>query len=210
MKKYSKILVVFLGFFLVLVLTGFAQQQSEETVTCPVSEKVIKKSEAKGSYEYKGKTYYFCCERCKEAFLKDPDKYTQNKTHEGHMHAQSHGEDTVTDPACGMKVKKSEAKASYEYNGKTYYFCMDECKEKFVKNPEKYVKKDEEKVACPVSGEKIKKSEAVATHEYNEKTYHFCCTECKEKFIKNPEKYVKKKSDMEAANQCACALKKNQ
>ena len=75
MIKNSKILVLLLGFAFVLVLTGIAQQQkSEETVTCPVSGEVIKKSEAKGTYEYKGKTYYFCCENCKEAFIKAKGK----------------------------------------------------------------------------------------------------------------------------------------
>jgi len=36
-------------------------------------------------------------------------------------------------------VKKSEALV-YEYNGKTYYFCCAGNKEKFTKNPEKYIK----------------------------------------------------------------------
>ena len=26
----------------------------------------------------------------------------------------------------------------YGYNGKTYYFCSDECRAKFAKNPQKY------------------------------------------------------------------------
>lgn len=43
------------------------------------------------------------------------------------------------DPVCGMKVKKSEAAAVSEYKGKKYYFCAEGCKEKFEKDPEKYV-----------------------------------------------------------------------
>lgn len=44
------------------------------------------------------------------------------------------------DPICGMKVKKSAAAAESEYKGKKYYFCAVGCKEKFDKEPEKYIK----------------------------------------------------------------------
>jgi YHS domain-containing protein len=42
------------------------------------------------------------------------------------------------DPTCGMDVDVAEAKAAgltYEYQGKTYYFCSVYCKEQFAKNP---------------------------------------------------------------------------
>ncbi len=37
------------------------------------------------------------------------------------------------DPVCGMQVRKDDAPASVEYEGKMYYFCMDGCKESFLK-----------------------------------------------------------------------------
>ncbi len=37
------------------------------------------------------------------------------------------------DPVCGMQVRKDDAPASAEYEGKMYYFCMDGCKESFLK-----------------------------------------------------------------------------
>jgi len=217
MKKHSKVLVLLFGFVLVLALTGMAQQ-SNETVTCATTGKTMKKSEAKATYEYKGKTYYFCCDGCKEAFVKEPEKYIEKKATgiEEHMHEQGeateehmhdHGEEdgTVVDPVCGMKIKKSDAKATTEYNGQTYYFCMEGCLEKFKTDPEKYAQKAEEMVTCPVSGETIKKSEAAGSHEYNGKTYYFCCPNCKEKFLENPEKYAKKKDAVIAPSQGSCA-----
>lgn len=93
----------------------------------------------------------------------------------------------------GKEIKKSEAKATYEYKGKTYYFCMEECKDKFVENPDEYVKSDGEIVTCPVSGEEFDKSKAAGSYEYEGKTYYFCCEGCREKFLKDPEKYTKKK-----------------
>lgn len=196
MTKQLKTLSVLVAFLFVFVLFTANQLQADETVKCPVSGKEIKKSDAKGTYEYDGKTYYFCCENCKEAFVKEPEKYISGKSHEGDKHeghvcGEYMAEDTAVDPVCGMKVKKSDAAATYEYNNKTYYFCMEECKEKFVKNPEKYLMADEEMVACIVTGEKVKKSEAL-TYKYKEKTYYFCCAGCKDKFIKDPEKYIEK------------------
>jgi Cu+-exporting ATPase len=44
------------------------------------------------------------------------------------------------DPVCGMEVKPDEAAASYDYEGKTYYFCAEGCKEKFAEEPEKFAK----------------------------------------------------------------------
>ncbi|MFW5999026.1 MAG: YHS domain-containing protein [Halanaerobiaceae bacterium] len=43
------------------------------------------------------------------------------------------------DPVCDMDVDPDKAAASYEYDGKTYYFCATACKEKFAEEPEKYV-----------------------------------------------------------------------
>lgn len=192
MTKLAKMLVLIMAVSFVFVMVTAADQTADETVKCPVSGKEMKKSEAKATYEYEGKTHYFCCENCKEAFLKDPEKYAHQESHEGYEHACAHEGDAAVDPVCGMKVKKSEAKATYELDGKMYYFCMEACKEKFVKDPEQYVKKSEEKMTCPVSGEEIDKSEASGSYEYSGKTYYFCCDGCKDKFLKDPEKYVKK------------------
>ncbi|WP_084779411.1 MULTISPECIES: YHS domain-containing protein [Acidiplasma] len=41
------------------------------------------------------------------------------------------------DPVCGMKVDK---KIEAEYNGKSYYFCCEHCKNEFLKNPVKYTR----------------------------------------------------------------------
>lgn len=42
------------------------------------------------------------------------------------------------DLAC-VDVKVDDKTPTAQYNGKTYYFCSDECHDQFVKNPEKYV-----------------------------------------------------------------------
>src|SRR5579864_6282471 len=42
------------------------------------------------------------------------------------------------DPVCGMTVDPARAAASYEYGGKTWYFCNPRCLEKFRADPAKY------------------------------------------------------------------------
>ncbi|MBZ5496389.1 MAG: efflux RND transporter periplasmic adaptor subunit [Acidobacteriia bacterium] len=50
----------------------------------------------------------------------------------------------ATDPVCGMNVREHKATAAGKtsaHGGRTYYFCSDDCKQKFDKNPEKYIRK---------------------------------------------------------------------
>jgi uncharacterized protein (TIGR00725 family) len=47
----------------------------------------------------------------------------------------------VWDPVCMMEVDPREAAGMAEYQGRTYYFCSDECHEEFAKNPERFTDK---------------------------------------------------------------------
>lgn len=54
--------------------------------------------------------------------------------------ATTGAEGTALDPVCGMEISKSLAVAEVEYQGKTYYFCMEGEKASFLKAPGKYLK----------------------------------------------------------------------
>ncbi|HCY75139.1 MAG TPA: YHS domain-containing protein [Ignavibacteriales bacterium] len=41
----------------------------------PVCGMRIDESKAAAKSEYKGKTFYFCCTKCKDSFAKEPSKY---------------------------------------------------------------------------------------------------------------------------------------
>ncbi len=201
MSKKTLLLVIFLVFSVALVMAAVDKKAGDETLKCPVSGKEFKKSEASPKYEYEGKTYYFCCQGCNEKFEKNPEKYVKTDEHAEHAHDADHAhavehahaeEDGMTvDPVCGMKIKKEDAKFTLVHNDKTYYFCTEECKDKFVKAPGNYIRADEDAITCPVSGESFKKSEFTESIDYEGKTYSFCCAGCKDKFEKNPEKYAK-------------------
>ena len=50
----------------------------------------------------------------------------------------------VRDLVCGMMIDPKTAAATSEYKGQTYYFCAKGCKVAFDKDPEKYIKGQEE------------------------------------------------------------------
>jgi len=45
----------------------------------------------------------------------------------------------VSDPVCNMQVDEADAEFKTEYDGKTYYFCSESCKEEFDGDPEEYI-----------------------------------------------------------------------
>jgi len=48
-------------------------------------------------------------------------------------------EQVLTDPICGMTVDPQDCAGSFDYKGRTYYFCCEHCLEKFRADPEKYL-----------------------------------------------------------------------
>lgn len=58
----------------------------------------------------------------------------------GRQNAETPGAaETFICPIDGMEMEVSKAVDSVEYGGKTYYFCMEGEKEKFLAEPQKYV-----------------------------------------------------------------------
>jgi len=122
----------------------------------PVCGMTVDPAKAKASYEHEGRTYYFCCTGCQGKFAADPARYLspdwkpQGMGHGGHgpgapmmLHAPGAQRPApAIDPVCGMTVDPAKAKASYEHEGKTYYFCCAGCQGKFAADPAKYLSPD--------------------------------------------------------------------
>jgi Cu+-exporting ATPase len=106
----------------------------------------------------------------------------------------------VIDPVCNMTIEKEEAVATSTYEGTTYYFCSQPCKEDFDKTPEKFIGKktlsvQEEKTQETtlkdlVCGMTVNPDSATLRQEYKGKTYFFCSEHCLEKFRKDPDYYI--------------------
>jgi len=45
-----------------------------------------------------------------------------------------------TDPVCRMQVTEDSAKGTAEYSGQTFYFCSQQCADKFNQDPQKYMR----------------------------------------------------------------------
>ena len=43
------------------------------------------------------------------------------------------------DPVCGMEVDENAAPATAEYDGETYYFCSEKCREEFMQDPGHFI-----------------------------------------------------------------------
>ncbi|MBS2132123.1 YHS domain-containing protein (plasmid) [Burkholderia thailandensis] len=46
----------------------------------------------------------------------------------------------TTDPVCGMQIDTEKAAATEVVHEQTYHFCSASCHEKFLANPDQYVK----------------------------------------------------------------------
>jgi len=55
---------------------------------------------------------------------------------------------TIIDPVCGMTADPNVGKPRAEYDGKTFHFCCNGCRDKFLADPQKYLGKREPEPAA--------------------------------------------------------------
>jgi Cu+-exporting ATPase len=110
-------------------------------VVDPVCKMTIEDKDAAATSVYKGTTYYFCSEPCKEDFDKYPEAYIGEETLQQDEMVQK--KITVKDPVCGMSVDPETAEFRYDWCEVTYYFCSEHCLNKFKKEPDTYISKKE-------------------------------------------------------------------
>jgi Cu+-exporting ATPase len=121
------------------------------------------------------------------------------------------------DPVCGMNVDTEKAKAKVEHGGKSYFFCSAGCAKKFEQGPERFLSApapdaiargtqtavavkpavaslpilaSAPAVKDPVCGMTVDPLKAAGKVEHAGKTYFFCSARCKERFEKEPEKFL--------------------
>lgn len=125
----------------------------------PICEMTVSPETAAGSFRHEEVTYYFCSKGCLQKFIAQTSGTAMPQSgfvqlgrkkegvQHGEMVAAPGGEEI--DPVCGMSVAPETAAGSYEYNGKTYYFCSIGCVNKFKQNPPRFLekKKEEKKTA---------------------------------------------------------------
>jgi YHS domain-containing protein len=63
----------------------------------------------------------------------------------GELNGETSGKEVramAKDPVCRMEVDEKKAAATYEYKGRTFYFCAVGCKDKFAQTPEKFIQQE--------------------------------------------------------------------
>ena len=128
---------------------------------------------------------------------------------DAHTHSPSEppaggGAPTVTDPVCGMKIDPAKAAGSVRHRGRLVHFCSKSCQAKFEADPDRYLPakgvsltmappaQEAGRVVDPVCGMKVDPAAPKGgSHEYQGRTYHFCCKGCQAKFAADPERYLK-------------------
>ncbi|MBM4301838.1 MAG: YHS domain-containing protein [Deltaproteobacteria bacterium] len=176
---------------------------------------------------FNNQAYYFCSEGCKQHFDKNPERYVSKGTEPpkaqgtpGDGEGQAVSVAMSKDPVCGMEVDGGKARAAgrmSEYQGQTYFFDSDICKQNFDKEPQSYAGKGAEppkaqgvtgdgkgqavSVAMskdPVCGMEVdggKARTAGRMSEYQGQTYFFDFDICKLVFDNNMAKYAGKDAE---------------
>ena len=67
-----------------------------------------------------------------------------------HQHAHATAE--VLDPVCGMTISPADAVGHVEHKGQTYYFCSEQCLERFRATPDAFLSGDVPTAQAPVPG----------------------------------------------------------
>lgn len=150
-------LVIFVFAFLALGLSA----ADEQKVTCPVTGKTLVKTDKTPSAQYKGNTYYFCCEGCKAKFEKEPAKFFKT-VFTCSMHPEVKADKAGKCTKCGMNLEQKEvfaaagcdkAKACDKAKtcGHDPKTCTKECCKDAKKEcgDKKDEKKEEKKGGCP-------------------------------------------------------------
>ncbi len=138
----------------------------DHKVQDPVCEMVIPIDQAVEIIEHGGRRYHFCSEGCAKLFNKDPEAYTdpqriyerKNAVMLHHLRGQGQEQERKTqgaapagsqvrDPVCEMFIDPADATDSVEYESKTYYFCRQECADRFKRNPDVYAPSDNDHIA---------------------------------------------------------------
>jgi P-type Cu+ transporter len=123
----------------------------------PICGMTVDPATAAGSHDHQGQRYYFCGLSCLERFKADPEralepqlvssaKPTTRRPLPMMEPAPAVTGTAAIDPVCGMTVQPATAAGSYEYQGKTYYFCATSCLAKFRAEPIHYLTPPEQRI----------------------------------------------------------------
>ncbi len=127
----------------------------------PICGMTVDPATAAGSHDHQGQRYYFCGLSCLERFKANPERAIQPRPASSAQPTTRRPLPMMqpapvatgpasSDPVCGMTVYPATAAGSYEYQGKTYYFCATSCLTKFRTDPIHYLTPPEQRIPLVV------------------------------------------------------------
>ncbi len=139
------VVVYFVGIAAVNAADLTARQPTKaevgKKVICPVKNVNFEVAKDTPVVDYKGKTYFFCCDTCLNEFKKDPDKYAAAGALAVREPTKAEVGKMVNCTVMNIKFEVAKNTPIIEYNGKTYFFCCEHCVDQFRANPDKYAAK---------------------------------------------------------------------
>jgi YHS domain-containing protein/uncharacterized membrane protein YraQ (UPF0718 family) len=108
----------------------------------------------------------------------------------------------ASDPVCGLQVERALAPARLVLQGQQFYFCSDQCRDKFLAHPDRHggLRSQPMRPATdgpktdPVCGMRVDPAAAPAQLDHRGKRLYFCSEQCRDRFLEHPERYSTIKS----------------
>ncbi|MBE7183305.1 MAG: heavy metal translocating P-type ATPase [Methylobacterium mesophilicum] len=127
--------------------------------------------------------------------------------HEGSCCAATEGKSVAAvtrDPVCGMTVDPAANKPATEHGGRTFHFCCEGCRAKFLAAPEDYLSAKD-----PVCGMGVDRASARHFLRHEGRKLYFCSPGCKAKFEASPDIHLAgrpKPAPMPEGTQYTCPM----
>ncbi len=152
----------------------------------PVCGMQVERDNPGATTEHDGHTVYFCSDRCKTKFDKEPGKYGNGPA--AAIDADTTTGEQSTDPVCGMTIDPAKASAHQDYAGQAFPFCSTGCHDRFDANPLAFLSEARD----PVCGMTVDVATPGARATVVGRDYVFCSQGCADRFTADPSEFLTK------------------
>jgi YHS domain-containing protein/uncharacterized membrane protein YraQ (UPF0718 family) len=145
----------------------------------PVCGMQVERDNPGATSRHDGHTIYFCADRCKTKYDKDPSRYDLGSPGTEPDPTSAH---EVTDPVCGMTIDPATAVARHDYAGQTFHFCSTGCHDRFAADQLSFLTEARD----PVCGMTVDVAHPGARAVVDGHDYVFCMQGCADRFASDP------------------------
>jgi len=162
----------------------------------PVCGMQVERANPGATSGHDGHTVYFCADRCKDKFDREPARYAAGSA--APVRPDGLGEPVragSVDPVCGMAVEPDGAAAHATYAGQHFAFCSTGCAGAFQADPLAHLAEARD----PVCGMTVEVAQPGATATEADRRYVFCGQGCADAFTADPLAHLSAAERMQTA-----------